>query len=270
MTKRPATARIDSPLMRALIQHARSVYALGLRDFKTRFGASYFGFLFGLLIPLAHIVVLLLIYHFVGRRAPIGTDVTLYLTSAVLPFVVWSYTHQKMAIAFSHNKPLLSFPIIRLTDIIFARAWVEMINAVLIVTVVYSVLAVAGFDVFVYDPPGVLFTLLIAYVLGVSTGALLGLISILLPIALFIGFLIIPLYWVASGVFFIPGALPGQVQQILFFFPLTHIIDFGRTAFYPSYISDWHWLPYVFAIITANLLLGLLIIRLLPDQLTAK
>lgn len=251
-------------------QHARVVYALLLRDIQTRVGASYLGFLVSLLFPLAHIAVLLAIYLGMGRRAPIGTDVTLYLASAIVPFIVWSYAHQKVMLAFSQNKALTAFPAVKLVDIFVARAVVEAINSVLIVISVAIALNAFGVEFFIVSPPNVFLALVLAYMLGVSTGLIFGTLSMLFPTAAIAGFLMIPLYWITSGNFFIPDALPAQLRRAVAIFPVAHIVDYTRMNLYPSYLSDFNSLSYVVIVIAVNLLAGLVIQRVFISSLLAK
>ncbi len=258
------------PLKEAFFQHARVVHALMLRDIKTRFGASYFGFLAGLFLPLAHIGIIMTMYIVMGRRAPIGTDVALYLSTAILPFIVWSYTHQKIMQSFGQNRSLTSFPIVKFTDIVIARSMVELLNVSIIVMVVSLALHLFGSDLFIFDSTGALLTLVMAYSLGVSTGFIFGLISVMLPAVMLVGFVFIPLYWVTSGVFFIPESLPEPARQVISYFPLSHIVDFGRTSFYSTYLSSYSNLAYVFMIIAINIVIGLAAEHFLRATLTTK
>lgn len=253
----------------ALLGHARVIHALVLRDIKTRFGGTYYGFLFGLSIPLAHVGVVLAIYILLGRRAPIGTDVTVYLTTAILPFVVWSYTHQRIIQAFHQNRPLTAFPVVKDIDIFMARAIVELLESAVVSLVIYLSLVVMGSDLFIYDPPGLLLALMTAYLLGVGTGYLLGVLAAQFSVFGLVGYLFIPIYWVTSGVFFIPDALPAALRAILWFFPLSHIVDFGRTSFYGEYASDYANMHYVFAIIITNILLALVFERILRSAISS-
>lgn len=257
-------------LKSAMLEHARVISALMLRDIKTRFGATYFGFLGGLIMPLGHIAIILTIYIALGRRAPIGTDVALYLGTAIVPFILWSYTHQKVMQSFSQNRALTSFPIVKFGDILIARSLVELLNAVLIVCVVATALFMRGSDLFINDQPSFLYVLILAYALGISTGFIFGLLAMLMPAFMLVGFVFIPLYWATSGVFFIPEALPEQARVAIAVFPLSHIVDFGRSAFYASYLSDYPNLLYVHMVIVGNIMVGLAIERFLRPILTAN
>lgn len=254
----------------AALQHARVVLALMLRDIKTRFGATYFGFLVGLLLPLAHIGIILAVYILIGRRAPIGTSVSIYLATAILPFILWSYTHQKIMQCFNQNKSLTSFPIVKFIDILFARSIVEILNSTLIIFVVYASFILLGEDIFVTNASSFFYALVLSYLMGISTGFIFGLLSILVPFVMIAGFLLVPAYWVTSGVFFIPDALPENARIFVALFPLSHIVDFGRAAFYPSYISSYANPIYVHAIIATNVLIGLAGERFLRATLTGK
>ena len=83
------------------------------------------------------------------------------------------------------------------------------------------------------------------------------------------GFVLIPLYWISSGVFFLAGTLPEQIRMFLYLFPLSHVAEFGRAAFYPAYISNYYDLLYVYTVIVGNILAGLAIERFLRPTLTA-
>lgn len=264
------TAPAARSLKLAFADHARAVHALVLRDIKTRVGSSYLGFLVGLLTPLAHIGILLAIYILLGRRAPIGTDVTMYLASAIVPFVIWSYTHQKVMRALPENRPLLHFPIIRLTDIAIGRAIVELLNAALIVVVVLIALSLFNVDTFVADPQMALFALFMAYLLGVGTGLIFGCLVLAIPGFLIVGVLFIPVYWVTSGALFIPDGLPEQLRIPLAVFPLTHIVDFMRTAVYSQYSSDFPNIGYPCAVIVANLIVFMAVAHFGKVMLTTK
>lgn len=254
----------------AMTEHGRVIHALMLRDIKTRFGASYLGFIVGLLIPLAHITVLLVLFHVIGRRAPIGTDVTIFISTALVPFICWSYTHQKIVRSLADNRALLSFPIVKMIDIVIARAFVELMNSTLVVLVVYAALTLGGSHIFLFDPPRIIATLLTAYILGVSTGMVFALIILAVPGASIAAFLIIPLYWATSGNFFIPDALPAQITAAMAFFPLSHIVDFGRPGFYPEYTTSYHNMLYPLGVVLLNFLIFMSAQRFFKATLTTR
>lgn len=242
--------------------HCRVVISLLLRDIKTRAGSSYFGFLVGLALPLGHIGVLLFLYVILGRKPAIGTDILVFLCSAILPFAIWSYTHQRMMTALPHNMPLTSFPVVKIIDIIAARAIGELLAGTMIVIVVFSFLLFFDGNVFVGDYYLLTLSLFLAFFLGISTGFLFGIITFLVPSTYMIAFIIIPIFWVTSGVIFIPDAIPEQLRFYLQFFALTHIVELTRSSIYTSYVTQFSSMKFVVSAIMINIAGGFCIMKL--------
>ena len=239
----------------ALNQSLRVIIAITLRDIKTRIGNSYFGFVLGLAMPMGHMIIILLIYYFSGRKSAIGTDTVIYLSSAILPFILWSYTHQKIMISFNQNSALTFFPIVRYDDILIARSIVEFINCSTICFIFYVLILLISHDHYIYDYRGVFFSLFSAYILGVSTGSVFGILTLFSNLFFVCGYLIIPLYWITSGVFFIPESLPKNVRYIIDFLPLSHIVDETRRSIYSNYNTEYPNIIFVYAVLFGNFFL---------------
>lgn len=213
-------------------------------------------------MPIGHIGVILAIYITLGRRSPIGSDAVIFLSTAIVPFVIWSYTHQRFLRAYSQNKILMSFPSIKLIDITVSTALAELMNSLIIVLFMLFVYSFADIDLFVLDRNMVIFGLFLAYLLGVSTGFLFGMSSLLSSTLIIPGYLIMPIYWISSGAFFIPESLPLFVRNLLWYFPLSHIVDFIRGFYYSNYSTDYYSLVYVFIVIFLNISIALCLTRI--------
>ena len=260
-------SHIQNARLNPIRQHAMAVHALMLRDIKTRIGGSYFGYLSSLLFPLGHLGIVLGFYVIMGKAASIGTDVAIYLATAILPFIIWSYTHQKMMRSFVLNAPLLAFPVIRLMDIAISCALVEIISATTIACILFASFLILGFEVSIFDQKGAFFTVFLAYSLGVSSGFLFGVLSLINSTISIAGYLLIPLYWLTSGLFFTPDSLPGKLRFALSIFPVAHIVDLARINVYSSYASDFVNLNYIYAIIIFNTMIAFLIQSIFRTQL---
>ena len=84
-----------------------------------------------------------------------------------------------------------------------------------------------------------------------------------------IGFLLVPLNWLICGVFFIPEGLPDQLRWVIWWFPLSHIVDMARLAVYPTYLSTFSSPSYVIAVIAGNFLLTMSIERFARTKILA-
>lgn len=253
--------------LRGLKMHSHVVTALMLRDIKTRIGGSYFGFLFGLLLPIGHVAVALGVYVLTGRRSPIGSDVTIFLSTAIVPFVVWSYTHQKMIQSIPQNAPLMTFPIVKPLDISTARALTECLSSSIVVLFVLSFFYVFNYDVLIFDSHSFLFAILLSYLLGVSTGYIFGILGMFNYVFSMIGYLIIPLFWITSGVFFIPDSLPTAYQNLLYLFTLSQIVDIVRMSMYPGYVSHYSSYYFIITNIVFNAVLAMSIQRIIKNKM---
>src|SRR4030088_3024790 len=89
METTPATEPMRRPRASPLAINAAAIGAILLRDIKLRAGPYYTGFLMILLMPLAHLLILVTIYSILGRLAPHGTDQMVYFGISVLPFVIY-------------------------------------------------------------------------------------------------------------------------------------------------------------------------------------
>lgn len=75
-------------MIKMLRVQARVIGALMLRDVQTRFGGRSANYLIAVAWPLSHISILLLIYSFSGRSAPIGQSAPLFFATGLVPFVL--------------------------------------------------------------------------------------------------------------------------------------------------------------------------------------
>ncbi|MFG1205874.1 hypothetical protein V5F79_02565 [Xanthobacter flavus] len=220
--------------------HARVVGAVIMRDLQTRFGTGYFGFLLGLIMPLGHLTIAMVIMTVLGRLPPIGTSNATFSMTGVLPFVLWLYSHRQIMIAYQQNRPLLYFPGVDIGDLLAARVILEISSGTLVVVFVLSALALMGYDVMPAYPAAFLGSLIAAWVLGIATGLIFGNGGALFPGLLMLGNLLGPLFWITSGIVYLPDLLPERAREAVSYFPLCQAVDMLRFSFYPEYYSSFY------------------------------
>jgi capsular polysaccharide transport system permease protein len=75
----------------ALAVQARVVGALMLRDTRTRFGRTFFGYVFIVAKPLMHLLLILALWLTIrGRVALLGTNAAVFWATGLLPYVFFS------------------------------------------------------------------------------------------------------------------------------------------------------------------------------------
>lgn len=229
-----AKSRIS--LFETLKAQWRVLVALMLRDIKTRWGSSI-GFLIAIAWPLIHIAVLVLLYTAFGRVAPYGESSILWFTVGMFPFILISYISRFVVLGLIINKPLLIFPAIKVTDILFSRMIIEVINAAIVLLIIIIVLWYLEIGFMPHDLLQAAFAVGVSILLGLGLGVLNGLIAMMFHMWFTAFVLVLILFWITSGVMFIPSSLPAYLRDILYFQPTVHLVEWIREAYYPEYNS---------------------------------
>ncbi len=245
----------------------RVIVALMLRDLKTRFFGSEFGFLISIAWPLVHILVLLGISAGLGRMAPYGDNPALWFATGIVPFMAFSYMARFIMLGIIINKPLLAFPKVKITDILLARAIMEFLSAGLVITILMAIFWASGIDFVPNDPIQAVFALGACMLLGVGVGVINAIVAVALPLWVTGFALVIIVMWLTSGVFFVAHALPEALRYPLSFNPLAHGIEWVRSAYYEGYGSGFIDKPYLIGHALVWLCLGLLLERAVRGRL---
>lgn len=223
-------------LRETLIDQGRVMYAIMLRDVRSRLFGNGFGFIaFSVGWPLVHIIVLLTIYYFTGRTTPVGDSLVLFFSTGLVPFMTFSYMSRWIMMGVMMNRPLLAFPIVNVMDMVLARALLEMFGSCLMTTTLCFIIWCLGVDFIPHDIDEACFALGAALLLGLGMGTLNAVITLAFH-GWFIAYtlVIIGLY-VSSGILFLPDALPEFAQYALSFNPVLHAVQWMRSAYYPGY-----------------------------------
>lgn len=215
------------------------LHALIIRDVQTRFGGKHVNFLIALAWPLAHIGALLLIYGFLGRAAPIGTSSIMFFATGLTPYMFFNYPSRFMMMSVLSNRPLLSFPVVRLMDVILARAILETVAGCAVICVTLFVLYCLDEPVWPNDPGVALSALAAMWVLALGWGVLSAVITAVLPVWAIIAALLQILFYVSSGILFVASALPEAAQLILSWNPLTQGVEWFRSAYYTGLETEY-------------------------------
>jgi capsular polysaccharide transport system permease protein len=246
---------------------SRILHALMLRDIKTRFFGSEFGFLIAVAWPLSHILILLLINTGLGRVAPYGDSPALWFATGIIPFMAFNYMSRFIMMGIVLNRPLLSFPVVKITDILFARAIVEILSAGLVVIIVLSIFWIMGIDFVPASIAQASLALLAMMLLGLGFGIVNGIIAAAIPFWLTGYALTMILFWISSGILFVPDALPEAFRFPLSYLPYLQGVEWVRSAYYEGYGSNILDKSYVVTFGAVTFFIGLLFERLVRGKL---
>jgi capsular polysaccharide transport system permease protein len=241
--------------------------ALMLRDIKTRFGGTELGFLIAIAWPLSHILILLAINTAAGRVAPYGDSAALWFATGIVPFMAFSYMSRFIMYGIVLNRPMLMFPRVKITDILFARAIVEALSAGCVVLILAIIFWAYGVDFMPLNPAQACFAMAASMLLGLGAGVINAIIAAAYPFwatgySLFTIFL-----WITSGVFFVANALPETLRYPLSFNPVVHGVEWMRAAYYEGYSASFLDKSYIIWFALLLLSAGLLLERVVRGKL---
>jgi capsular polysaccharide transport system permease protein len=217
------------------------MYAVILRDLRTRFFNHGLGYLIAIAWPISHLFVLLFIYTIMGRTSPYGDTLYLFLATGLIPTLTFMYVSRLMAYSLNHNKPMLAFPAVLPTDILFGRAILEIVAAVMMTLVTGILLIILGDNPVPVDIPAAVEALTLVIILSIGMGMIVGVLSSIFPILLTAYILVVILFYICSGTLFVVSALPEQIAYALSWNPVLHGTEWIRTAYfigYPDQILD--------------------------------
>jgi capsular polysaccharide transport system permease protein len=262
MEATPVTEPLRRPRASALVINAAAIGAILLRDIRLRAGPYYTGFLIVLLMPLAHLLIVVTVFHLFGRLAPQGTDQIVYFGISILPFVIYTYLSRRIVIALTENRPLLYFNRVKIFDILLARGILEAADSVVVSIILVCILAVYSNDFSPRDWPGIVFAVATTIYFGFSFAVPNALITRVLPAWVLVFNLSIPVLWLASGIVFFPTAIPDPYDRWLALNPLLQCVEWIRYAYYEDYPDKLLNIPYLITFATACLAVSLIAERL--------
>ena len=241
-----------------------------LRDMRTRFGRTFFGYVIMVMWPLTHLLLLMTIYSLVRRAVAIGTSAPVFFGTGILPYILCLYPARMTMMSLMQNAPLLYFPIVKSFDVIVARGVLETITVFWVTVIFCLILYILGVDIVPIHSEDALLAIFATVYLAFSIGFIAAVLYKLTRAwaAVQIGLLI--LMYFTSGAFFMPTSMPQVVQDVIWYNPLLHSVEWLRSAYYDGYGYGMLSRSYLIGFATALLFIGLLSERLVRGFLLEK
>jgi len=264
--------QLSVPVMarRSAFQRQWQVFlAVILRNMRTRFFGHGLGYLVAVAWPVAHILLLLVIFTFTHRAAPVGESMVLFAATGAVPFQCFSYLARFMMMSMMSIKPLLSFPEVKLMDVILASALQETLACCGVMMVMVLLGWAFGIPIWPHDIGEAAGALGAAILLGIGFGVLNSVISMMFQLWNFVYVLLSIGMWASSGVAFVALAVPEPFRTYLCYNPTFHIVEWMRDAYYEGYGEHLLSREYLLGFGLATLVLGLLLERLTRARILA-
>lgn len=211
--------------------------AIILRNIRTRFGGSYRAYLIAIMWPYLHLVIVVSAYTLLGHTAPLGTDSVTYFAIALIPFILYMYTMRGISFSILKNRPLLYFPRVTIFDMLTASAILESLTGCAVCFVVVLSLILIGREFNPFDLSLVMVGFGGGLYFGIAVGIAWALVCGLWQGAAYLTNLWIISLYLASGIVFLPDALPHAARYWLSYNPLLQAVELARAGYYPDFHS---------------------------------
>lgn len=236
------------------------LYALVLREIRTRVGRHWSGIVWTLFEPLLHVLVIVLVFGYLRHIASPIMEFPVFLVSGLMPFFLFRNLAQRLTDAIDANRGLFSYRQVKPADTVLARGAVECLTWLAVMVLTLAVLQWMGLQAVPRQPLELFAVAAIIALLGGSLGLLLAVVTHGRPRVRMVARMIyMPLY-LLSGVIFSIDRLPPELISWLRFNPLLHLIDLSRNAFDPRHLLHqgvgWAY-PSMFTLVLLALALAL-------------
>jgi capsular polysaccharide transport system permease protein len=230
--------------MRGSLTQLQVVYALLLRETRTRFGAHQLGYFWAIVEPSLWIGMFALLYGVFGHMSLPGVSAVAFLTTGIIPFSLFRDTSNRCLSAIEANKGLLFYPQVRPLDLVVARAVLEFVTHLVVMALIMGGVALYEGVPRIESWLETLGGLALASGLGTAFGLVCcGLSVYSASVERLFPALLRPLMWF-SAVFHPVESLPKNFRDILLLNPLVHPIELVREGWFPGYharhVDPWY------------------------------
>jgi capsular polysaccharide transport system permease protein len=255
-------------LWEALCTQGRVIYALIIRETRTRFGDSRLGYGWALLEPAMHILMLSLVFAVMMRgRPPIGEHFFLFYYTGIIPYHLFVHTSSSMTFAITSNGSLLQLPLVSTFDVLMARGLLELLTDILVAVILLTIFGAMGIGALPRDFLGIGAAVLVVWLLGLGFGFFNAVVTAFAKSWDKIWAQCTRLLYFCSGIFYVPGMMPDWIRDILAWNPLLHAVDWFRASFFQEYEPHWLDRTYLSTAAVIAVLAGLGLERGLRRQL---
>ncbi|ACK84660.1 ABC transporter permease [Methylorubrum extorquens] len=260
MTTHTERPKVSSYTQSHIDVYLRVLSALMLRDMRSRFGGSYWGYLIQVLWPCVHLAIIAGAMSFRGMKSPMGDDTLIFIATGAVPALAFQYVSREVMKGYLIHKPLTYFPQVKRFDTVVARILVEIVSSFMGGLLVIIVLFLLGSDPIPADMTMAITGYLAAIGLGIGIGTInVGICSVFPGWAL--GYILVTItVYMTSGVYFLAVFMPDEIYHYMKYNPVTQLIEWVRLAYNPSLPIEIDYL-YIFGWVFGSLTVGLLMER---------
>ena len=238
------------------LTHFRIVAALLIREMSTRFGRKPGGYIWALVDPAAHIMLLTMLFQVVAHVPALGTSFPLFFATGYIGFQFYQAAVNYVSGALSANRALLNYPNVAPIDTVIARIILQIGTTAFVAVLVIGAISHTLTTPIGYNWAAILEAVFAAALLALGAGMTNTVLFLKWPFYESVYGIITRPLMLLSGVFFLPDSVPHPYREVLLVNPIVHIVVLFRKGFYPEYRAEALNIEYLYGFVFLSLLLG--------------
>lgn len=224
------------------------IFALFLREVKTRFGVQKLGYLWAVLEPAAIIMFFWVMFGLRMRAHLPGIDYPMYLMTGMISWNIFSSLVMRSMSAFEANRGLFVYRQVKPIDTLIARTLVECLVYLSVFLLFMVAGGFMGYDISIFSIPFLVASfagvVIFGFFFGLA-GAIASHFSENVPKVM--GIVMRALFF-TSGIFFTLSSVPEKFRGFLLLNPMLQWNELVRAAYFhtystqyvsPSYLGGW-------------------------------
>jgi capsular polysaccharide transport system permease protein len=252
----------------AMRVQARVVFAIMLREMRTRFGRTKLGYVWAIVEPILHLVTLGSVFAWLNHaRPPLGNNLYLFYVSGLVPYLMFSHVALQMISALTSSGAIMQLPVVKQTDVIIAKALLTLATEIFVGILVFSGFALMGLQGLPTDLLTCMQAVLVLWLFALGVGIINMVIAEFFHAWETVMGAVVQLMYFASGIYYAPTMMPAWVRDILVWNPMLQGIEWFRSGFYANYSPHWLDKPYLVIVAVSVLLVGIALQRALRERL---
>ena len=221
----------------ASLQILRNVVsALFLRELKTRFGESRLGYLWIIIEPMMHIVMLLVIFSVFSNRMMPQVPFPLFLVTGLVPYFLFQHIVNSLIGSIPANLALFSYKPVRPIAVYITRTMLEtLIYSVIFVLILIGYFWFGILSVNIAFPLELMGVTILIVMFSMAIGIALSLLVHKIPSAKIAVKIVFTLLYFLSGIMYPLWIVPSEYVTYLEYNPVLHLIELFRESFFAYY-----------------------------------
>ena len=224
------------PPMRTSVVVTLAVWkALFLREAVARLAAQRGAWLWILLEPVSHVLVLMALFGFIFQRIIAGIDGAMFIMTGFLGYFVFRHVMSQGMEAVNANTALFAYRQVKPVDTVLVRAALEGFLSLLTAILLLAGSALLGYEIVPHNPLQVLTAFFFLWLAGVGMALIMSVAATLIPeVGKLSKMLLQPLY-LLSGVLHPAMTIPQPYRGWLLVNPILHGIELLRAGFFSQF-----------------------------------